>query len=540
MSASAYDAVPYASHAFPQSQPEQLAVMATLFGLDPAPPSGARVLELGCSAGGNLIPLAARYPRARFLGIDYSKVQADEGAARVRALGLDNIEIRHQSIDAFGREAGPWDYIVCHGVYSWVPPPVQEAILRLCRDNLAPHGVAYVSYNTYPGWKMREVVRDTMMFHVRGLTDTREKLAQARAIVKFMQETSDPGTAFGKMLAEEAAIVGRSQDFYLFHEHLEANNRPCYFREFVERAAAQGLGYLGEASLADMAPQRLGPRVFEALQDVAGRDVVATEQYMDFLRNRSFRQTLLVHAERLPAVRRGLTPESPRRFLLSFGLSPVAAAEAGAEAGPSAPVEFRDPGGRQLRVAAPLLKAFLLHLREAYPRPVAHADALEAARSTVLAAGGAVEDADVAALEAAAIRFVLEGFLRLHVETLDVGSASDPTPLAFGPARHAALRREDVVPTLRHETVRLNPVELRVLELLDGTRDFAALKDVLVGAAVRGEFTVRQDDRPVVDPAVLGAAVDRLLSDSLARFARAALLAVPEPAAASAATPPNC
>jgi SAM-dependent methyltransferase len=537
MSASAYDAVPYASHAFPQSQPEQLAVMATLFGLEPALPSGARVLELGCSSGGNLIPLAARHPGARFLGIDYSKVQADEGAARVRALGLDNVEIRHQSIDAFGRDGGPWDYIVCHGVYSWVPPPMQEVILRLCRDNLAPHGVAYVSYNTYPGWKMREIVRDTMMFHVRGLTDTREKIAQARAIVKFMQETSDPGTAFGKMLAEEAAIVGRAQDFYLFHEHLEANNRPCYFREFVERAAAQGLGYLGEASLADMAPQRLGPKVFDALQGIAGRDVVATEQYMDFLRNRSFRQTLLVHAERLPAVRRGLTPESPRRFLLSFGLAPVSAAGAVAPAAPdpAAALEFRDAGGRQLRVAAPLLKSFLLHVGGCYPRPVPHAEALAAARAAVLAEGGSVTDADVAALEGAVIRFVLEGFLRLHLEPLNAGSAADAMPLAFGPARQAALRREDVVPTLRHETVRLNPVELRVLELLDGTRSRAQLQDLLVGAAVRGEFTVRQEDRPVVDPAVLGAAVTRLLADSLARFARAALLVAPQPA-----TAPNC
>jgi methyltransferase-like protein len=155
----------------------------------------------------------------------------------------------------------------------------------------------------------------------------------------------------------------------------------------------------------------------------------------------------------------------------------------------------------------------------------------------VQAEGGAASDADVAALEAAAIRFVLEGFLRLHVETLGVGSATDAAPRAFAPARQAAQRREDIVPTLRHETVRLNPVELRVLELLDGTRDRAALKDLLVEAAVRGEFTVRQDDRPVVDPAVLGAAVDRLLTDSLGRFARAALLVAADP---QSATPSNC
>jgi methyltransferase-like protein/SAM-dependent methyltransferase len=520
MTGNAYDSVPYASHAFPQSQPEQLAVMAKLFGLTPVLPSRARVLELGCSEGGNLVPLAARYPEARFIGIDASGVQVESGRRLVQDLGLGNIEIRHQSITDFGRAAEPFDYIVCHGVYSWVPPDVQNAILKLCRANLSPDGVAYVSYNTYPGWKMREIVRDTMLFHTRGLTQPAERLAQARAIVKFTQETSDPNTAFGKMLAEEATLVGRAQDFYLFHEHLEANNRPCYFREFFERAHVEGLGYLGEAHVSDMAPQRLGPKVYEALQKLSNGNIVATEQYMDFFRNRSFRQTLLVPAERMSAVKREITPAAHRGFLLSFNLAPTAAVAAES----AEPLEFRDATGRTVRVVAPLLKAFLLALTRRFPQPTSYADLLDEARGA-LQTKFVITDGDVATLDSALMRFMVEGLLKLHLERLPAGSAADSQPRSFAPARAAARQKCDTVATLRHESVKLNAVDAKVLELLDGTRDRAALRAQLVSAAVRGEFSVRRGEEAVVDPQLLDAAVAQLLTESLRRFERLALLA---------------
>ena len=282
MSNTSYDAVPYASNAFPQSQPEQLAVMAKLFGLSPQLPSQAHVLELGCSAGGNLIPLAARYPPASFLGLDLSATQVELGQRTIQELGLKNIEIRQQSVTYMTKAKQPFDYIICHGVYSWVPADVQDAILRVCHENLAEQGVAYISYNTYPGWKMREVVRDVMMYHTRALAQPQQKLEQARAILKFSEEVSDANTAFGKMLREEAAVVAKAPDYYLFHDHLETENRPCYFRDFIDHAQRHELGFLGEAQLSDMAPQRFGAKVFETLQKLSAGNILATEQYMDF------------------------------------------------------------------------------------------------------------------------------------------------------------------------------------------------------------------------------------------------------------------
>ena len=90
----AYDAVPYSVNAFPQTTPDRLAVIGTLFGLKPAMPAGCRVLESGCASGGNLIPMAVIHPGARFVGVDLSERQVADGQAVIRELGLPNIELK--------------------------------------------------------------------------------------------------------------------------------------------------------------------------------------------------------------------------------------------------------------------------------------------------------------------------------------------------------------------------------------------------------------------------------------------------------------
>jgi methyltransferase-like protein/2-polyprenyl-3-methyl-5-hydroxy-6-metoxy-1,4-benzoquinol methylase len=516
---STYDAVPYASRPFWQSQPAQLAAIARLFGLQAALPSTARVLELGCAAGGNMIPLAARYPQASFTGIDLAATQVAQAQHAIQALGLANIEIRQQSVADFTRGAAPFDYIICHGVYSWVAPKVQDAILRVCRENLSEHGVAFISYNTYPGWKMREVVRDTMMYHTRSLMQPPAKVEQARAILRFVEEISDERTAFGKMMREEAAIVAKSPDYYLFHEHLEANNRPCYFREFIERARAHELGFLGEALLSDMAPQRHGEKIFATVEKLAAGDILAVEQYMDFFRNRSFRQTLLVHSAQASKLKRVISPRSLRQFLFSSGFVPVrpAVPESGEE------LEFRHASGRSMKTVLPLLKAMLLSLAEAYPRALSYAD-WTAAVHAKLQGKIVLSDADMRSLEEHLVRFAVENVIQLHVEPAAFGSAGDAKPRAFAPARWAAEHGATQLSNLRHETVVLNQFEARLLALLDGNNTRAQLVDAVAGRAARREVTLMKNNIALTDPGEIRPIAAQLVGDTLAKCEKLALL----------------
>ena len=107
-----YDEFPYLSLAFPQSHPDRLATVARLHRLLPAPVGECRVLEIGCAAGGNLIPMAAALPRSRFLGIDFSAVQVRAGLADVAALGLANIDLEQVDLRDFGEASGVFDYII--------------------------------------------------------------------------------------------------------------------------------------------------------------------------------------------------------------------------------------------------------------------------------------------------------------------------------------------------------------------------------------------------------------------------------------------
>jgi len=189
-----YDELPYDSHPFVQTTPSRLATVATLFGMNPVPIDKCRVLELGSAAGGNIAPLAELYPDSEFVGVDLSARQIADGQKVVQAAGLKNITLRHASITDVDESYGKFDYIICHGVFSWVPDPVRQKILAVSAALLNPQGVAYVSYNTYPGWHMRGMIRDMMRFHAMLFDTPARRVEQARALLDFLAQSAKNDT----------------------------------------------------------------------------------------------------------------------------------------------------------------------------------------------------------------------------------------------------------------------------------------------------------------------------------------------------------
>ena len=383
--ASSYDAVPYESFPYSDTHPERLFTVATLFGLTPAPPARCRVLELGCGSGGNLLPMAEGLPDSEFVGIDLSARAAAEGAALVRDLGLPNVRILHAGISDVDAAYGTFDYVIAHGVFSWVPTEVQDKLLEVCGTRLSPNGVAFVSYNTYPGWHMRGMIRDMMRYHALRFPEPEKRIEQARALLDFLIQAAkvQEGSAYSVMLKSELETLRRVSDNYLYHDHLAEVNDPLYFHQFVERAGRQGLKYLGEAVVGLMVPGNLGPEVEKSLR-MLGSDMLQTEQFMDFVRNRTFRQSLLVRESARPlytittAAVQGLHAASPGK--------PVA--DGPDDLSQMKPTGFRSPGGMVLTTDRPLLRAALAVLFEAWPGTVPLDRLLASARGRVEQAGG--------------------------------------------------------------------------------------------------------------------------------------------------------
>src|SRR3954468_20805166 len=112
----AYDAVRYSNYPYAQTHPDRLATVAILHGLHPPDPFTARVLELGCGAGGNLIAMAAATPGTRALGVDLAAQPIADDQLTIAEIGLTNVELRQGDMRDLG-ELGEFDYVIAHGIY---------------------------------------------------------------------------------------------------------------------------------------------------------------------------------------------------------------------------------------------------------------------------------------------------------------------------------------------------------------------------------------------------------------------------------------
>jgi methyltransferase-like protein/2-polyprenyl-3-methyl-5-hydroxy-6-metoxy-1,4-benzoquinol methylase len=506
-----YENVPYHGIALSSTHPNTLASLATLFDLRPAPVERCRLLELGCATGVNLLGMAAGLPTSRFVGVDRSPHQIALAQQRAAALGLTNVSFHALDILDIDETLGEFDYIVAYGVFSWVPRDVQERIFAIYRRHLAPNGVALVSYNTYPGWHMRGMVREMMLYHSQHFADARARIDQARGLLSFLTMATEkfgaqyPDVAlYSQILAQEQESLNSRPDYYLAHEHLEGVNDPIYFSAFVERAAAHQLQYLADVRFAQMLPSTLPPTIAAVIDDIAP-NAIAVEQYMDFLFNRAFRQSLLVHDT--VELQRALRPETMDRFLISSELQRVTDGPADGLA------RFRLPQRQTtISVRSPLSIAALDHLAAIWPRPIPFAE-LVAAAQRVAPPGD--ESADpVQVLRELLVRCYMIETVELGLHAPAFAVAAGERPLASPLARLLA-GEEGNIPTLRHDTIQLPPVARLLLPLLDGTRDRAALLAALAEMVETG--VLAQDESGPQDMA-------RLLETTLGHLAHVSLL----------------
>ncbi|MDQ1468916.1 MAG: hypothetical protein QOJ99_396 [Bryobacterales bacterium] len=275
-----YDVIEYPAKPFLQCHSDRLAIMARLFGLTPHPPESARILEVGCGDGINLVAAAITMPKARFTGVDLSRAAILRGIKLVRELGLKNIRLQQRDFRTLTDRTQPFHYVVVHGLYSWVPPDVRDALLDTIKAVLAPNGIAFVSYNAYPGAYLRQMVREMAgIFAGSNIARAREWLQTACTL-----QTGAP--LYRAVLADEATAMQGREDGALFHDDLATTNQPFWFRDFIAHAASHNFQYVSEADLATTGSFGL-----------PGNDRIMLEQNSDFLTGRRFRQTLLCHAD---------------------------------------------------------------------------------------------------------------------------------------------------------------------------------------------------------------------------------------------------
>jgi len=525
----AYSAVAYIGYPFAQTHPDRLATLGALFGLQPAPVGNCRVLELGCGDGGNLIPMAFTLPDSDFVGIDLASAPVERGMERISEFRLSNIELRCEDILQFDAEPRSFDYIIAHGVFSWVPQAVRSRMLELCRDLLAPHGVAYISYNCYPGHHMRNLTREMMLFHTRAMTDPKEKVQQGLSLLqwllrKFPDENAARSDLYGALLAQQLdMLMGHRHREQIYHDDLAEENTPFYFYQFNAMAEQHGLQYLGEANYCDMQDFIYPEPIRETLRQFDDENVVVKEQYLDFLKYRMFRQTLLCHDD--APVQRRIDPALMTKFYFESQAQPVSA-QPDLRAGVIE--EFHGPRGAKLQTDFPPAKAALLALGDEWPGYLSWGDLRQAA-STRLGVDGTQEIASQLDDETMTLSEILlaacgSGLVLLHTQPPQFVTKVSERPVA-SPLARAQASHGGVVTSMSHKCVDIeDPLSVKLLQLLDGARDHAALLDELTGfIANKGDFT-RRDGAPITDEREIRRIVSEGLAPNLSKFAQMGLL----------------
>jgi SAM-dependent methyltransferase len=434
----AYDQVAYVNRPYSQTHPDHLAVIGRLHGLDAPPVERARVLDLGASEGGNIIPMAISLPEAQFTGVDLAAVPVERGNQVIRDLGLSNVRLLQMDLLEMGEDLGEFDYIIAHGLYAWTPPAVRDKILAIARAHLSPNGIAFISYNAYSGGHLRKVLREAMLLHIGDAIDPAVRLERARGMLQLFALGRPEPDEFDQAFAAEAAEVLDRSESSLFHDYLAEIYEPAYLGDFVAHAGRHQLQYLADAGAMDSANPNLSPGVMEAVAKSAANRI-EREQYLDILRLRRFRQSLVCRAE--------VAIEDEWITQRAVGMFAAAPAEETAEG------QFTGRSGVTAKTDHPAVIAFLRKLIAIWPRAERVAPA-EAEMALKLFHGSMID-------------------LRT---TPGIAGRAGERPTASPLARYQSQRGDEEMSSLMHMSLPVGGDKARAfLALLDGTRDRAAL-----------------------------------------------------------------
>ncbi len=508
-----YDRLSFESRSSPERHPQRLAVIAHLLGVSAPKLENASILEIGCSTGANLFPVALQYSQAKLVGLDLSESQIAQANVIKDSLGLSHISFVQGDIRTFSYESQSFDYILCHGVFSWVSGDVQEAILELFEKGLRPNGVALVSYNCNPGWHMRGVTRNILsLFDNKQLTADK-RIAQARSVLASGEDALvDAFRPYGLQLRDEFERSHKRSDSFFLHELLEENTSAFRVTEVVERARAHNLHYLGDAHPSRMRAEPVSRPSVPLSFDLDLLSGIEQEQLFDHLFPVALRASLFTQAASVK-----LTKKSLQDFYITSPLVPLSER-------PDIFSEQREvfcgPTELTIDVTHPLVKGALVYLRRMWPETVSFHELYEGACSLT---GKKKNRKEKGAFEEELLKLFFQNLVEFYVEPLRCIGLDMQALLVSSYAQEQAQRSEWVT-SERHEAFPVDPLSKYLIAELGEVSDFDTLLEKFYTMFREGNFAVQEDGEKIVDPVHLKEVVQEKLHEYLEQFAEAGLL----------------
>ena len=488
---SSYETIPYLSKFFIQTHPEWLAVIGTLFGMNLPSIEKCRVLELGCGNGSNLMAHAFSLPDSEFVGVDLAQTHIDEGNQFIADLDLTNIKLYQMDVMKMSvKDFGKFDYIIAHGLFSWVPDFVRDRVLQIYDEMLAPNGIGYISYNTYPGSHLRQLAQKPMRFIAKNFSDPVEKVKKSVSFLQFLTQETNETEVLQPVLQNGLDAILKKQIPDIFHDDLAETNRSFYFYEFVEQLEKYNLQFLAETEVYKMSTESFSAQAKSFLDSL--KDLIEREQYIDFFCSRFFRRSLVCKSEI------NLNHQPNLNILDKFSLvSSIRPAGKNPNFINREVEKFVGYEERGFEIDHPLTKMFLFLLGQKWAKAVQFTELLEEAKQTLDKKGFKTDnwEKEIDITRQILLQLCLTtDFIYLHLYQPPAATKVPLKPEINKLARWQLGLGSNVYTLFNQNFNAADPVLKKLLELMDGTRNnsdlIKSLKEFLKS---KGETVVHKE-----------------------------------------------
>ncbi|HEX4172114.1 MAG TPA: class I SAM-dependent methyltransferase [Acetobacteraceae bacterium] len=289
--------VVYTTNFYREITPAWLATTSLLLGHrapDLAKPF--RYADLGCGNGFTTLIAAAACPHAEVWGFDFNPAHIEFANRLAAASGLTNVRFLESSFAAL--DTAPdgtlpeFDFMVSHGVLSWISPENRRHLIGVVGRRLKPGGLAYLSYNVTTGWSAMVPVRRLMRMLTMASPERTD--VAAPGVLDFIDRLKAAGALFfqaNPALESRMADIRKQDARYIAHEYLNQDWHPLMFADIAGEMLEAKCRYIGSATLAEnietvAVPADVAPFLLEA------RDPVLRETLRDLGCAQSFRRDL--------------------------------------------------------------------------------------------------------------------------------------------------------------------------------------------------------------------------------------------------------
>jgi methyltransferase-like protein len=502
-----YDALPYPSYTFAQTHPDRLATMGVFHGVKAADPQNCRVLELGCGTGANLAAMAYSLPSSEFVGIDLSQVHIEQARKMQSDVGLKNTTFVRGDVADFDAAAfGTFDFIVAHGLFSWVPNFVRSKVLEVYSKGLTKNGIGYISFNAYPGCFIREVTRNLMLFHTASEADPTKKVQIGIDFLEQLTAAVDDDSVYKQLLGAEVEAIKERSTSNINHDDLADFNQPFFFSEFASMLSANNLQYVAESAPYSSNTQKFSKAGQTLIDQYGSDDLLRREQYVDFVRGTRFRSSLLCRSD--IALEREVRPTIINEFFIGSDVKPQSSP---ADVETQERRRYTGSSGTHFELNNPLTVAAIDVLSEISPRSLT----LDELLSRIVENEPNANADEIGRMSAYLVQLFQAGFVKFHKFRPVLPAAASERPEASSLARWQISIGSDTVTTLYGTSLEAKDLIFReLLTQLDGTRGRNEIAE-----AVRNSFSVPPEKRERFE-----ADLPMIIDDGLARFAGLGLL----------------